>query len=120
MSVTMLVGRVVLPAAAILLAIALAWHSVRSITARTGPGPVRPDALPAGGPSSATTVSPGRVTAEGRIVAYPGAEVTVGTEVLGTIISMPARENVAVRKGDLLLELRADEVRASLRRGDAP
>ena len=59
----------------------------------------------------------GRITAEGRVVAYPGAEVTVGTEVLGTIISMPAREKAAVRKGDLLVELRADDVKASLARG---
>ena len=57
----------------------------------------------------------GRITAEGRVVAYPGAEVTVGTEVLGTIINMPALEKAAVRKGDLLVELRADDVRASLR-----
>ena len=41
--------------------------------------------------------------------------MTVGTEVLGTIINMPAREKAAVRKGDLLVELRADDVRASLR-----
>ena len=56
-----------------------------------------------------------RITAEGRVVAYPGGEVTVGTEVLGTIINMPVREKAAVHKGDLLVELRADEVRASLR-----
>jgi RND family efflux transporter MFP subunit len=41
--------------------------------------------------------------------------VTVGTEVLGTIINMPARETVAVRKGDLLVELRSDEIKAALR-----
>jgi HlyD family secretion protein len=41
--------------------------------------------------------------------------VTVGTEVLGTIINMPARETVAVRKGDLLVELRSDDIKASLR-----
>ena len=63
--------------------------------------------------------SSGRITAEGRVVAYPDAEVTVGTEVLGTILRMPAREKQAVHKGDLLLELRADEVRASLREAHA-
>ncbi len=56
-----------------------------------------------------------RIVAEGRVVAYPGAQVTVGTEVLGTIISMPAREKLAVQKGDLLVELRSDEVKAALR-----
>jgi RND family efflux transporter MFP subunit len=49
------------------------------------------------------------------VVAYPGAQVTVGTEVLSTIISMPAGEKKVVRKGDLLAELRADDVNASLR-----
>jgi RND family efflux transporter MFP subunit len=54
------------------------------------------------------------VTAEGRVAAYPGAEVTVGTEVLGTIVRMPAREKAALRRGALLVQLRDDEVRASL------
>ena len=58
---------------------------------------------------------PDRIIAEGRVVAYPGAEVTVGTEVVGTIISVPVHENAVVRKGDLLVELRADDVKASLR-----
>ncbi len=56
-----------------------------------------------------------RITAEGRLVAYPGARVTVGTEVLGTIIKMPVLEKAAVRKGDLLVELRSDDVKAALR-----
>src|SRR4029077_17250816 len=95
----------------------LAWHSVQGIAVRTGPGTgtARTKVVPPGGPSPALGGALGRITAEGRVVAYPGAEVTVGTEVLGTIVSMPARENAAVRKGDLLVELRADDVRASLR-----
>jgi RND family efflux transporter MFP subunit len=40
--------------------------------------------------------------------------VTLGTEVLGTILRMPAREKAAVRRGELLVQLRDDEVRASL------
>ena len=83
----MFLGRVVLPAVGLVLAVALAWQAVRSLTAGRKPCPVgrrvrraavRPDL-------------PGRITAEGRVVAYPGAEVTVGTEVLGTIINMPVR-----------------------------
>jgi HlyD family secretion protein len=106
MSSTMILGRVVLPAIGLLLAATLTWHSVRSITAR-------PEVVPAG--RVATSQSPGRITAEGRVVAYPGAEVTVGTEVLGTIVDLPAREKTSVHKGDLLVEFRADDVRASLR-----
>ena len=41
--------------------------------------------------------------------------VTIGTEVLGTIINMPVLEKATVRKGDLLVELRSDDVKASLR-----
>jgi HlyD family secretion protein len=116
MSLSMLLGRVVLPAIAVLLALALAWHWVQDTSVRTGSDLTRTVTETQGGkPASARGNSRGRVTAEGRVSAYPGAEVTVGTEVLGTIVSMPARENLAVHKGDLLVELRADEVRASLR-----
>ena len=41
--------------------------------------------------------------------------MTVGTEVLGTIINMPVLEKATVHKGDLLVELRSDDVKAALR-----
>jgi HlyD family secretion protein len=104
----MFIGRVVLPAAGLLLAIAVAWQSVKSITAQEGAGPVRLQSIAASG-------SLPRITAEGRVVPYPGARVTVGTEVLGTIVSMPALEKATVRKGDLLVELRSEDVKAALR-----
>jgi HlyD family secretion protein len=108
MSLTMFLGRVVLPAAGLVLAIAVTWQSVRTITSQPDAGPVRRQSIAADGPFP-------RITAEGRVVAYPGARVTVGTEVLGTIINMAVLEKVAVRKGDLLVELRSDEVKAALR-----
>jgi len=108
MSPTMLLGRVVLPAVGLIVAAALIWHAVSSLTTES-------EAFPVSGPSATSSHSPGRIAAEGRVVAYPGAEVTVGTEVLGTIVNMPVTEKVAVHKGDLLVELRADDVRASLR-----
>ncbi|MGP0070298.1 MAG: efflux RND transporter periplasmic adaptor subunit [Isosphaeraceae bacterium] len=121
MSISMLLGRVVLPTSAVLLAIALAWQWVQGVAAvRTGQPSTRMEAdasVEAG--LSADRDLVGRVKAEGRVVAYPGAEVTVGTEVLGTIVSMPVGENASVRKGDLLVEFRADEVRASLREAHA-
>jgi RND family efflux transporter MFP subunit len=121
MSLSMFLGRVVLPTAAVLLAMALAWHSLRSWAVRAGggagAGPAWVQAAAGKGkdPAPVAIAAPDRVTAEGRVVAYPGAEVTVGTEVLGTIVRMPAREKAAVRQGDLLVELRADEVQAGLR-----
>ena len=108
MSPTMFLGRVVLPALGLAMAAGLTWNSVRKFTVQT-------EATRSVESSAATSHLSGRITAEGRVVAYPGAEVTVGTEVLGTIVNMPAVENVAVRKGDLLVELRADDVKASLR-----
>lgn len=57
--------------------------------------------------------TPRRVVAEGRVAAYPGAEVIVSTEVLGTIIDGPPREKAVIHKGDLIAELKADDLRAS-------
>jgi HlyD family secretion protein len=104
----MLLGRVVLPVLGLTVAAGLTWNSVRKITAQT-------ESIRGVEFSGATVRTSGRIAAEGRVVAYPGADVTVGTEVQGTIIHMPAVENAAVRKGDLLVELRADDVKASLR-----
>ena len=52
--------------------------------------------------------------AEGRVVAYPGAEVVVGTEAAGRIVRLDVLEKSVVRKGDLIAELNADDLRASL------
>jgi HlyD family secretion protein len=108
MSPTMFLGRVILPAIGLLMAVSVTWHSYRKVTAHT-------EVKSVGDPGTSAARESVRIVAEGRVVAYPGAQVTVGTEVLGTIISMPARETVAVHKGDLLVELRSDDVKASLR-----
>ena len=59
------------------------------------------------------------VAAEGRIVAYPGAEVVVGTEVAGRIIRLTVKEKSAVRAGDLIAELNSADLRASRAEADA-
>lgn len=103
MSATMVIGRIVLPASAVALLVGVAWNAV-------APGKAvrdRPEPVP-------SVRFETRVTAEGRVVAYPGGEVTVGSEVLGTIVTMPVRERQTVRRGELLAQLRDDEVRASL------
>jgi RND family efflux transporter MFP subunit len=53
------------------------------------------------------------VAAEGRIVAYPGAEVAVGTEVAGLIVRLTVNEMSAVRAGDVIAELSSADLRAS-------
>ena len=92
MSPTMFVGRVVLPAVGLAVAAGLTWNSVKTMTRRSRKRPGLASA------SAAAAHSSGRITAEGRVVAYPGAEVTVGTEVLGTIVSCPPRRKQPSRR----------------------
>jgi HlyD family secretion protein len=60
-----------------------------------------------------------RIAAEGRIVAYPGAEVVVGTEVAGLIIRVTIKEKSAVRAGDLVAELNSVDLQASRTESEA-
>jgi HlyD family secretion protein len=55
-----------------------------------------------------------RVAAEGRVVAYPGAEVKVGAERAGRLVRVNVQEGQMVRKGDLLAEIESEELRAAL------
>jgi RND family efflux transporter MFP subunit len=54
------------------------------------------------------------VAAEGRVVAYPGAEVRVGAERAGRLVSVRVEEGQDVSRGDLLAEIDSDELRAAL------
>ena len=54
------------------------------------------------------------VAAEGRVVAYPGSEVIVGTDLAGTIVVLKVGEKEKVRRGQVLAELRSDDHRAAL------
>lgn len=56
-----------------------------------------------------------RVVAEGRVVTYPGAEVTVSTDVGGTIARLLVDEKETVRRGQTIAILAADDTRAALR-----
>ena len=55
-----------------------------------------------------------RVVAEGRVVTYPGAEVTIGSDVAGTIDRLKVEEKQQVRAGDVIAIIKADDVRAAL------
>jgi RND family efflux transporter MFP subunit len=81
-------------------------------------------ALSAGGAkaapiAAATPVRTAGVAAEGRVVTYPGADVVVGTERAGRLVSFHFEEGQAVRKGELLAELESDELRAGLAEAQA-
>jgi HlyD family secretion protein len=62
---------------------------------------------------------PAGVAAEGRVVTYPGADVVVGTERAGRLVSMRVQEGQSVRQGELLAELESDELRAGLAEAQA-
>jgi HlyD family secretion protein len=60
-----------------------------------------------------------RIRTEGRVVTYPNAEVNVGTDVAGTIVYLPVKERDTVHKGQVIAELRSDDLRASLAQAQA-
>ena len=68
--------------------------------------------------SAASALATGQVTpgvaAEGRVVAYPGAEVKVGAERAGRLVRVLVEEGRLVRRGELLAEIESDELRAAL------
>lgn len=63
---------------------------------------------------AAKAAAGGRVIAEGRLVAYPGAEIVISSELAGVILRLPVEEKSTVRKGDVIAELKVDELRAAL------
>ena len=54
------------------------------------------------------------ITAEGRLAAYPNAEVTVSADTAGTVREIRVQEKERVKKGDVLAVLNADDTRAAL------
>jgi HlyD family secretion protein len=124
MSPSMFLGRVVLPASGLLIAGALAWQTLHT-------GRVElPSWLAFGGASSSERPrikvekasiadSPKRVIAEGRVVPYPGAQVVIGAETAGTISRVLVEEKTHVRKGDLLVEFKVDDLKTQVDEAEA-
>jgi RND family efflux transporter MFP subunit len=109
---TRVLTRLVLPLAGVLLTTTVVvksgtLESARSdwLTRRSGLSAEVPGA-PEGSPGES------RVIAEGRVTTYPGAEVVVGTEAAGRIVTMDVREKSVLRRGDLIAEINADVLRA--------
>jgi HlyD family secretion protein len=69
---------------------------------------------PARAETSLPAAPPATIRAEGRLEAEPGAHVVVGTEAPGTLVRLTIKDRQAVKKGELLAELRSDEQRAAL------
>ena len=60
-----------------------------------------------------------RVIAEGRVATYHGAQVTLSAEIVGRIERLVIDEKALVAKGDLIAEVKADDLRAALREANA-
>jgi HlyD family secretion protein len=95
-------NRILYPILAVLLLVATVAQ-VSATRARTNAKPV-----------IAAEMTVPRVVAEGRVVAYPGSEVTIGTDVAGTIARLAVDEKQTVRKGDVIAVIKADDTRAAL------
>lgn len=67
-------------------------------------------------PNSAPSL---RVAADGRVVTYPGDQVAVAADVPGTVLRLRVNELDRVEKGQLLAELRADDLEAELAEAEA-
>ena len=74
---------------------------------------------PRSAPAAAPAGTGSAVAAEGRVVAYPGAEVVVGTDLAGTVVVLEVKEKEKVRRGQLLAQLRSDDHRAALEEAKA-
>lgn len=56
----------------------------------------------------------GWIRCEGRLAAYPGADVVVGTDQGGVVLSLPVQEKQPVKKGQLLARIDDREQEAAL------
>ncbi len=74
-------------------------------------------AQPQGPPGSGAVAAHAPLTgvaAEGRVVAYPGFEVTIGADAVGRLLRVNVEEGDLVRKGQVLAEIDASDLIASL------
>ena len=73
----------------------------------------KPQGLEAPPDAASTQGGIAGVAAEGRVVAYPGAEVTVGADAVGRLLRVNVEEGDVVRKGQVLAEIDASDLIAS-------
>jgi RND family efflux transporter MFP subunit len=60
-----------------------------------------------------------RILAEGRVVAYPGGEVTLAAELPGKLVKLGVKERDRVKQGDVVAELDVEEQLAALTEANA-
>ena len=91
--------------------LAMIWQASRAGWIQTAPAPAA--STPARGGARPPVPQRDHVIADGRLVAYPGAEVVIATEVAGRIIRLPVEEKSVVHRGDLIVELLSDDLQES-------
>lgn len=71
-------------------------------------------------PHPATKADAGhRISAEGRVTTYPGGQVIIGSDTAGTVVRLLVEEKSQVRQGQLIAEIRADDLRAAVGQAQA-
>src|SRR5688572_31696210 len=98
-----IMNRILYPVIGLLLVVVVVAQ-IRAARSETVPSPI----------AAASPVDTPRVVAEGRIAAYPGGEVSVGSEVAGRVARIAVEEQQSVRKGDLIATINADDIEAAL------
>ncbi len=113
-------NRLVLPASGLLLTTGLVWQSGANLgRLRDWISPGKAASEATGQPPVPAPAPSPRVVAEGRVVAYPGAEVVVGTEVEGRLVRLLVEEKMPVRRGELIAELNAEDLVAERAEAEA-
>jgi len=60
-----------------------------------------------------------RIVGEGRLVAYPGAQVTVSAESAAVVERIAVKEKSAVKRGELIAEMKSADLQAALAEAQA-
>jgi HlyD family secretion protein len=126
MSFSMFVGRVLIPSCGLAIGGLLVWEAVRSgrvdlssfsISSAKTDGSSGPPVL--GDSAPRTAADSVKIVSEGRVVAYPGAQVVVGSSIAGTIDEIRVHEKSVVHKGDVLVEFKSKDIAAQVAEASA-
>ena len=122
MAMSGLTKRLAFPALGVALLATLAWQGRRLVDGRAGTSTDRAGAAstaPGGVLPQGIERSGFRIHADGRLVTYPGAEVTVSSEVAGRILRLTVHEKDTLRRGALIAQLDDGELRAAFEEAQA-
>lgn len=113
MAATRRTNRLLFPLLGVALLGALVWQGRRIADGHVAAGATGTTPPAAGVVPQGSLRPTENVQAEGRLVTYPGAEVTVGSEVAGRIARLTVNEKDRVQRGEVIAELDASELEAA-------